>query len=200
MGKSLNLYFIRHGETLFNVKQYAQGWCDSPLTSNGISSAKSLGQRFKEESIEFDKIYTSPFTRAYDTTKLIMNEMGLTLPIICDDLLKEVNFGIWEGEIDYIRFKSMGNPLFTDNITYEDGESHDALYERIKSFLYNITQENDSGNILIVTHGVWTMMLLSRMFNWDLKANGGIKNASITQIKYEDGKFTPILIGDKKVD
>ena len=27
-----DLYLMRHGQTLFNVRRRIQGWCDSPLT------------------------------------------------------------------------------------------------------------------------------------------------------------------------
>jgi probable phosphoglycerate mutase len=32
-----DLYLMRHGETLFNIRRKIQGWCDSPLTENGIN-------------------------------------------------------------------------------------------------------------------------------------------------------------------
>ena len=34
------LYLMRHGQTLFNVLKKIQGWCDSPLTEEGIRQAK----------------------------------------------------------------------------------------------------------------------------------------------------------------
>lgn len=34
------LYLVRHGETLFNIQNKIQGWCDSPLTENGVAQAK----------------------------------------------------------------------------------------------------------------------------------------------------------------
>ena len=30
-----DLYLMRHGQTLFNVRRKIQGWCDSPLTELG---------------------------------------------------------------------------------------------------------------------------------------------------------------------
>ena len=48
MDKPIYLYITRHGETLFNVKAYAQGWCDSPLTEEGILSAKRLGEDLRK--------------------------------------------------------------------------------------------------------------------------------------------------------
>ncbi|MCF2648316.1 histidine phosphatase family protein [Niallia circulans] len=36
MDNELRLYFIRHGETQYNIEKRMQGFCDSPLTENGI--------------------------------------------------------------------------------------------------------------------------------------------------------------------
>ena len=36
------LYLMRHGQTLFNVEHKIQGWCDSPLTEQGIKQAPKL--------------------------------------------------------------------------------------------------------------------------------------------------------------
>jgi broad specificity phosphatase PhoE len=41
--KEVNLYYVRHGETQFNVEKRLQGICESPLTDNGIEQAKSVG-------------------------------------------------------------------------------------------------------------------------------------------------------------
>ena len=34
-----DLYLMRHGQTLFNVRRKIQGWCDSPLTELGKQQA-----------------------------------------------------------------------------------------------------------------------------------------------------------------
>ena len=34
---------LRHGETLFNLRHKIQGWCDSPLTEEGIAQARRAG-------------------------------------------------------------------------------------------------------------------------------------------------------------
>ena len=34
-----DLYLMRHGQTLFNVRRRIQGWCDSPLTELGKQQA-----------------------------------------------------------------------------------------------------------------------------------------------------------------
>ena len=39
---------MRHGETLFNVRRKIQGWCDSPLTKNGVRQAKAVREILKD--------------------------------------------------------------------------------------------------------------------------------------------------------
>ena len=43
-----HLYLMRHGETLFNVRRKIQGWCDSPLTENGVKQAKAVREILKD--------------------------------------------------------------------------------------------------------------------------------------------------------
>lgn len=38
----MKIYLVRHGQTLFNQQKKVQGWCDSPLTQEGIQQAKEL--------------------------------------------------------------------------------------------------------------------------------------------------------------
>ena len=47
-----HFYIVRHGETMFNVKGRIQGWCDSPLTKLGVSQAKELGKKLKNDSFD----------------------------------------------------------------------------------------------------------------------------------------------------
>ena len=42
-GAEYTFYLTRHGQTVFNVSGIAQGWCDSPLTADGVAMAKQLG-------------------------------------------------------------------------------------------------------------------------------------------------------------
>lgn len=45
------IYLMRHGQTYFNVWHKIQGWCDSPLTEEGINQAKEMGRYFKESNL-----------------------------------------------------------------------------------------------------------------------------------------------------
>ena len=54
--------FVRHGKTHFNEIQLKQGWCDSPLTKQGIKEIENMAEQLKDYKI--DAAYTSPILRA----------------------------------------------------------------------------------------------------------------------------------------
>ena len=62
---------MRHGQTLFNVRHKIQGWCDSPLTKEGISQAQIVKSYFQDNNITFDHAYSSTSERCCDTLEII---------------------------------------------------------------------------------------------------------------------------------
>ena len=63
-GEINDLYFVRHGETDWNVKKKIQGKTDVPLNENGKQQAKELADmlldRKKEGTLQVVRAYTSP--------------------------------------------------------------------------------------------------------------------------------------------
>ena len=66
-----HFYFIRHGQTVWNVENKICGATDSPLTEYGREQAKETGQKILTEGIKADEILCSPLSRAADTAQLI---------------------------------------------------------------------------------------------------------------------------------
>ncbi|MCC3238086.1 histidine phosphatase family protein, partial [Pediococcus acidilactici] len=60
--KTVNYYFVRHGQTLFNRYRHLQGWSDSPLTEKGVHDAQQAGVFLA--GAEFAHVYYSDPTRA----------------------------------------------------------------------------------------------------------------------------------------
>ena len=58
-------YIVRHGQTLFNVKELIQGWSDSPLTPLGVHQAQLMDEKISP--IEFILGVSSTSERARDT-------------------------------------------------------------------------------------------------------------------------------------
>src|SRR5687768_1595036 len=96
-----HLYFIRHGESQFNVENKWAGTSDPPLTDTGHEQAKAAGRHAKRKGINFDVIISSPLQRAHHTAKHIANELGYSHDKIeLNDLLMERHYGILEGEVN----------------------------------------------------------------------------------------------------
>ena len=72
-----NLYFTRHGETVWNVENKICGMTDSPLTEKGRQQARELGRKVKESGVQIDEILYSPLSRAADTAKAVAEATGL---------------------------------------------------------------------------------------------------------------------------
>ena len=68
----VSFYIVRHGQTLLNSLDRAQGWSDSPLTDAGKQIAVELGHKLK--GIDFNAAYTSDMLRAVQTAELVLGE------------------------------------------------------------------------------------------------------------------------------
>ncbi|MDR2151083.1 MAG: histidine phosphatase family protein, partial [Spirochaetaceae bacterium] len=70
--KPVTIYVTRHGKTLFNTKDLAQGWADSPLTPEGVAVAEDLGRGLRD--VKFDYVISSDLVRARQTARLVMEQ------------------------------------------------------------------------------------------------------------------------------
>lgn len=66
-----NIYFTRHGETVWNVENKICGMTDSPLTAHGQQQARQLGELVRDSGLHIDEILYSPLSRAADTAKAL---------------------------------------------------------------------------------------------------------------------------------
>ena len=92
--EELELYIVRHGETVWNKEKRLQGSTDIELGPEGIRLAKETGENLMDTHI--DVIYSSALKRAHTTAELIRNDRDI--PLITDDRIRELNFGISEGK------------------------------------------------------------------------------------------------------
>ena len=66
-----HFYFIRHGQTVWNVANKICGATDIELTEKGHQQAIETGQEILRQGIHADEILYSPLMRAADTAKHI---------------------------------------------------------------------------------------------------------------------------------
>lgn len=145
----LELWLVRHGETLWNEEGRVQGQSDPPLSALGRVQAEKLASRLAYTP--FSAVYSSDLERTVETARL-------ALPDACvntDVRLRELHFGAWEGRL--WQEVSVDDP---DALTvwYLDpyknvptgGESYAALSERVRAWLTRLPR---TGRVIAFTHG-----------------------------------------------
>ncbi|MGL4653217.1 histidine phosphatase family protein [Cetobacterium sp.] len=198
----LRIYFVRHGETIWNTLKIFQGRSNSPLTELGIEQAKKLSVFLKD--IEFNKIYSSPQERAMQTTKLILGDR--TTDITPIDEFQEINMGKVEGipredfEKNYpIEYHNFWHNAIDYNPSAYEGESYEEILHRVKIGLDKLISENSSGNILVISHGV-TLKAIFNIINQkgidEFSKQAVPENTSTTIVEYNGDSFKIIKFSD----
>jgi len=98
------VYYIRHGETDWNVAGRLQGQRDISLNACGREQAVHCGHilrdlfaRIGRHASEFDFV-SSPLGRARETMELARQSLGLpAIGYLIEPRLAEIAFGAWEG-------------------------------------------------------------------------------------------------------
>ncbi len=149
----MKLYFMRHGQTEYNTKHLLQGRMNTDLTADGRRQAAEARQHFADAGIAFDRVYSSPLNRAFDTA--VLSTGFPEDQIRTDERLLEIGFGPLEAQ----RVEDLGPTFqlfFTDPehyVTPEGAETYDELLTRTKDFLAELQREQPDGNTLVVSHG-----------------------------------------------
>ncbi|WP_369715713.1 histidine phosphatase family protein [Leptotrichia sp. HSP-536] len=205
MNRELKLYIMRHGETEWNMLEKFQGQLNSALTERGIEKIVKTGKEL--ENVKFKAVYTSELGRTIDTAEIILEnnnfekkkdvEKRLKLEKLSE--LNEIYFGEWQGmdfkEI-FLKYPEEAHNYFYDVKNYcaenvKGEELKDGL-ERFLSGLKKIVNDNEEGNILIVTHGA----VLELFFNYieskeadDFDERNLIGNGEYRIFTYKNGKY-----------
>lgn len=148
------IYFIRHGQTDWNLSRLMQGQTDIPLNEEGRREAQKTAEALK--GVKFDKVFCSPLSRALETCKAVIGDA----PITIDARLTERNFGEYEGKSLQIMIDE-GFWKETGTQTIKGGESLSQVISRVYSFLDEITKKYSKKTVLIVAHGGVGMVLKS---------------------------------------
>ncbi len=193
----MEIYIVRHGETLWNREKRLQGSADVMLSDFGRELAIASGNNLKNES--FDMIFSSPLKRAYETACLIRPQQKDD--IITDDRLRELNFGIYEGKTmaelshdpdGYFQYFFDAPEKYRAPL---GGESLTHLCERAASFMAEVIEPlaDTCSRVMIVAHGaINKAMLMHVKGETDLCrfwAGRLQKNCSVTILNYAHGSY-----------
>ena len=176
------LYFVRHGQTIWNKENKICGASDIALTRLGHEQAVETGKKILEAGIKADEILYSPLIRAKDTAMHISEITGI--PARAEGRLTEQNFGKYEATArDGREFKESKKQFA---VNYGGGESMPHLAQRI----YNLLDEvKASGRtcILVAHNGIarCVQSYFHEMTN-DEYAAFGIDNCAVVKYEWKD--------------
>ena len=177
-----HFYFVRHGQTVWNVENKICGATDIALTEQGHEQAIETGKKILAEGIQADEILYSPLQRAADTAKHISEITGI--PARVEPRLKEQNFGKWESTPrNGVDFKLAKQSFACSN---EGGESMLRLAQRIYNLLDDIKAESDKKTYILVAHNGIARVIQSYftdMTNEEF-AGYGVKNCEVVRYDF----------------
>lgn len=181
-----SLYIIRHGRTDWNNLKKLQGRTDIPLNEEGREMAKAAHDEYKD--IHFDVCYCSPLVRAKETAQILLE--GRNVPLIIDDRLIEMSFGVLEGIEN--AYKNPETPAYTffkepeHYIPAEGGESFEELFARTGNFLKEVVEPllNAGKDVLIVGHGAMNSSIICQVKKIPLSHfwDAGIENCKLKKL------------------
>ena len=176
------IYFVRHGETVWNVENKICGMTDSPLTENGRAQARQTGALVHASGLHIDEILYSPLSRAADTAKAIAAATGI--PAREEPRLREQCFGKYEGTPrDGAEFK-VSKTHFADR--YDGGESMLQLAQRLYNLLDELKADENKTYLLVAHNGIARVV---QSYFYDMTneeyAAFGIQNCELREFTFE---------------
>lgn len=173
-------YFVRHGQTVWNVENKICGATDIELTPLGHEQAIETGKKILEMGIKADMILTSPLVRAKETARHISEVTGI--PMKVEPRLIEQNFGRYESTPrDGAEFHEAKKDMAS---RFGSGESMLQMAQRIYNLLDDIKAQ-DKTYILVAHNGIVRIVesYFREMDNEEFSSLG-IKNCEVKRYDF----------------
>ena len=166
---SLDLYFLRHGETTHSQTGGYCGFLDPNLTDAGQAMAKAFADSYRQ--LPWTAVFASPMKRTLATAKPLCKAVGMEPQL--RDGLKEINYGDWEDRTpeyvrahhsdDYIRWQR--EPAWNPPT---GGETAVEVASRASKVIAEIEDTYTTGNVLVVSHKATIRIILCSLLGIDL--------------------------------
>lgn len=213
----VTFYLVRHGQTEYNLNHLVQGWCDAPLTQEGVRDARRVGCGLARAGIEFRRAYSSDLGRAVRTLDELLDARAQTAPNLArpahlqDARIREWCYGDLEGRPGTC-MRDVLNEGFGREMPFEElnerlpetadvikradasgkAEGWDDIAGRLRAFFREVALDvagKGGGGVLVVTH---SFVIRSTMYLLDpARVNDPVKiaNASVTHVVFDNGAF-----------
>jgi len=191
------VYYVRHGETNFNVEARLQGRRDTVLNAHGrqqaAKSASVLHDLFARDGRKAQDFgyAASPLKRARETMEILRATLGLDPQgYEVDARLMEISYGEWEGRtLPEIEARTPGVLAERDREKWDfappGGESYRELTKRIGEWYAALTRDT-----VVVAHGggVRALMALFQILPEDQATHAQVAQGVV--YVFADGEMT----------
>jgi len=194
---SLNIYFLRHGETTASRTGGYCGTLDPDLTQAGYQMAEDFADYYK--SLPWVAIFSSHLRRAVATAAPLCKATGIGMQLT--EGLREIAYGQWEGRTpedvdrefhdDYVRW--LADPGWN---APTGGEKGIDVARRSSLALAEIEKTCTMGNVLVVSHKATIRIMLCSLLGIDVgrfRDRIGMPVAAVSIV--EIGRHGPLLLG-----
>jgi probable phosphoglycerate mutase len=154
------IYYMRHGETDWNVEGRLQGGIDTPLNELGLTQAAHAGRvladLFARQGLDASNLafVASPLQRARVTMDIVRAELKLPPGgYALDDRLREIGYGHWEGST-LVQARASHPELYASRERDKwgalppGGESYASVQMRMRDWYDSLTADT-----IAVAHG-----------------------------------------------
>ena len=138
----VELWLVRHGETVENSKAILSGWIEAQLSEKGIAQAKTLAPVIAP--VHFDAAFVSPLQRAKDTA----HYAGMNPTVV--EAIKEFSYGDYDGQrLDDIPKQWVDDLFAFNNFKTPNGETIEDVQKRATNFIRTLPD----GRYILFCHG-----------------------------------------------
>ena len=174
------------------------GWGDAELSAQGFQQAEMVAEWFSTHSIA--GLYSSDLQRAVKTAEAIGKSHGLVPSE--SSLLREMNFGKWEGltHNEIIASYDQDVNIWMNNPFHNaptEGESLLEVFKRTQRFIEDISSRHLKGEeVIVVSHGGPIRSILHHYLGlgveqlWELR----VDNASVSLLEKHEAGFKANLV------
>jgi len=152
----LQLYIVRHGESIANVRQVFSNYDQSHgLTDKGRAQVEGLAEELT--GVRFAEFYCSPVFRAQQSAQILSAHLGIEY--VTSTALAEYDVGELEGKSDaasWQHYYAVQDAWFRDkdfSARISGGESFEDIRARFVPFIDALLASPPAGPVLLLGHG-----------------------------------------------
>lgn len=187
------IYFIRHGQTEFNVLHIVQGrGVDSSLNDLGRKQARAFYDAYAD--ISFDRIITSTLKRTQETVFPFLE--GNTDIHIAHEEIDEISWGVYEGQPSTPDLHKSYKKLIADwgrgfyDYRIPQGDSALDMEARLNRFVQKL-RTLDAQRVLVCSHGGTLAFLMAMLQEEPISAMVKYRhqNTGLCKFLYDGNQF-----------